>query len=239
MDAAEKIDVNLTEELRDPAFRRRYFLAESSARIAQDLIDLRKRRGLDQKQVAELVGTQQPAISRIEQADYQNWSFNTLRKLAGALDARIRVEITPAEDVLKEYEAETAKSETQAPESKASATAHEANTDFDAFFPLKFRPATEFDVAPFYINSDFSQTTGSLFWESINNALPITQTSNELKQQIIDLQYSLDQKDRTIKALGDLIMFMFVISPVQLQTVLPRSFFRRPLPNGPIIAGQA
>jgi hypothetical protein len=53
-----------------------------------------------------MIGTQQPAISRVEKADYQNWSFNTLRKIVDAEDARVRVSIQPAEDVLKEYETE-------------------------------------------------------------------------------------------------------------------------------------
>ncbi|HEY5363186.1 MAG TPA: hypothetical protein VIJ49_03200, partial [Aestuariivirga sp.] len=44
-----------------------------------------------------------PAISRAERADYNNWSFNTLRRLAEAMDARIRVHIEAAEDVLWEY----------------------------------------------------------------------------------------------------------------------------------------
>jgi transcriptional regulator with XRE-family HTH domain len=100
---AHEIDLNLFQELRNVDFRQQYFLAESSAQIAEQLIALRKRRGLSQKEVAEATGTQQPAISRTEQADYQNWSFNTLRKIAGALDARIRVSIEPSEDILGEY----------------------------------------------------------------------------------------------------------------------------------------
>ncbi len=31
----------------------------------------------------------QPRISKVERADYENWSFNTLRRLAEAMDARI------------------------------------------------------------------------------------------------------------------------------------------------------
>ena len=74
--------------------------------IARQLIELRKRRGLNQQKLAELAGTGQPAISRAERANYRNWSFNTLRRLAEAMDARIRVIIEPAEDVLGEYETE-------------------------------------------------------------------------------------------------------------------------------------
>jgi len=104
METAHTIDLNLIEELRDPDFARRFFTAELSADIARQLIELRKRRGLNQKEVAELADTKQPAISRAEQADYQNWSFKTLRAIADALKARIRVLIQPYEDVINEYE---------------------------------------------------------------------------------------------------------------------------------------
>jgi transcriptional regulator with XRE-family HTH domain len=101
------IDLNVAEKLKqDQEFRQRFFVAESSAQIARQLIALRKRRGLSQVQLAEKLGTHQPAISRVESADYRNWSYNTLRKAAEALDARLRVFLEPAEDVLKEYESE-------------------------------------------------------------------------------------------------------------------------------------
>jgi transcriptional regulator with XRE-family HTH domain len=104
---AQLIELNLAEKLQNREYRQRFFLAEASASIAKQLIALRKLRGLDQAQLAKLVDTQQPAISRIEKADYQNWSFNTLRKIAAAENARIRVIIEPAEDVLKEYETQS------------------------------------------------------------------------------------------------------------------------------------
>jgi transcriptional regulator with XRE-family HTH domain len=98
------IDLGIPRKLRDREYRRKFFLAETSARIAAQLISLRKRRQLNQSQVANLAGTAQPAISRAERADYQSWSFKTLRSIADALDARIRVTIEPAEEVLHEYE---------------------------------------------------------------------------------------------------------------------------------------
>lgn len=103
------IDLSVSEKLkRDPEFRRSFFLAESSAKIAQQLINLRKRRKLNQAQIAEMLDTGQPAISRVESADYRNWSFNTLRRLAEAMDARLRVYIEPSEDVIPEYAAQDA-----------------------------------------------------------------------------------------------------------------------------------
>ena len=99
------INLNLSKKLRESQeYRQAFFLAESSALIAKQLIELRKRRGLHQSQVAEALETGQPAISRVERADYRNWSFNTLRRLAEAMDARLRVIIEPSEDVLGEYE---------------------------------------------------------------------------------------------------------------------------------------
>lgn len=107
-DVAHSIDLNLAERLRDQAYRRRFFSAECSAEIARQLIALRKRRDLDQGEVADLIDTQQPAISRYEKADYLSRSFSVLQKIADALDARIRVLIEPAEDILGEYEEEQA-----------------------------------------------------------------------------------------------------------------------------------
>lgn len=102
---AASINLNLVEKLtHDPGFRQEFFWAETSASIAADLVALRKRRGLNQTQLAKKVGTKQPAISRIEQADYQNRNLNTLRVVVDALGGRLRVVIEPYEDVLQEYE---------------------------------------------------------------------------------------------------------------------------------------
>ncbi len=103
-DVAHSIDLCLPEKLRDREYRQKFFLAECSAEMAAQLIALRKRRDLKQGEVANLIGTQQPAISRYEQADYQSRSFSVLQKIADALDARIRVLIEPSEDVLSEYD---------------------------------------------------------------------------------------------------------------------------------------
>jgi transcriptional regulator with XRE-family HTH domain len=109
------IDLKLSDRLKDPETRKRFFLAESSAKIAESLIALRKRRGLSQAQVAERAKTHQPAISRAERADYQNWSFSALRVICDALDARIRVIIEPAEDILYEYDEPTNETDEHTP----------------------------------------------------------------------------------------------------------------------------
>jgi transcriptional regulator with XRE-family HTH domain len=102
-----RIELDLVRKLRDPEYRKRFFLVEASADIARQLIELRKRRRYSQRELADRAGMKQPAISRVERANYQNWSFNTLRRLVEAMDARLRVIIEPWEDILPEYEQES------------------------------------------------------------------------------------------------------------------------------------
>lgn len=102
--ALPSIDLNIAEKMRDKEYRSRFFLLEASAAIARQLVGLRKLRGMNQRELADRAGMQQSAVSRAERADYHNWSFNTLRRLAEAVDARLRIVIEPWEDVASEYE---------------------------------------------------------------------------------------------------------------------------------------
>jgi ribosome-binding protein aMBF1 (putative translation factor) len=63
-----------------------------NADLASKVYELRTAAGLSQKQLAELVGTQQSVISRIEDADYDGHSLKLLRRIAKALSKRIRIE---------------------------------------------------------------------------------------------------------------------------------------------------
>jgi transcriptional regulator with XRE-family HTH domain len=101
---ASEVNLDLSNKLEDKEYRREFFWSQTSAEIASSLISLRKKRGLSQNEVAVLAGTKQPAISRVERADYDKWNLKTLRTIAEALDARIRVTIEPAEDVVREYD---------------------------------------------------------------------------------------------------------------------------------------
>ena len=68
-----------------------------NAEVAQMIYDRRTTAGLTQKQLADLVGTQQSAISRLEDADYEGHSLGMLQRVADALEQRIRVQMTPAD----------------------------------------------------------------------------------------------------------------------------------------------
>lgn len=70
-----------------------------NAQVAREIYELRTRRGLSQKQLADLVGTRQSAIARLEDADYEGHSLRMLRKIAEALDAHLAVHFIPDEDL--------------------------------------------------------------------------------------------------------------------------------------------
>ncbi len=58
--------------------------------IQEELIKLRIEKGLNQKQLAELIGTKQSAISRLESGNY-NPSVQFLSKLANAFNKEVHI----------------------------------------------------------------------------------------------------------------------------------------------------
>jgi ribosome-binding protein aMBF1 (putative translation factor) len=87
----------LTEKLleQDPSLQEEFVRAEQAWDIAFQIRDLREQAGLTQKQLAELVGTKQSNIARIEDADYTGYTLKTLEKVTKALRARLEVRIVP------------------------------------------------------------------------------------------------------------------------------------------------
>ena len=65
-------------------------------RIGQMIYDARTAAGLTQKQLAEAVGTTQSVISQLEHADYEGHSLSMLRRIAKALEMKVRIELVPA-----------------------------------------------------------------------------------------------------------------------------------------------
>jgi len=81
----------------DPEFDRRVEEEVLNARIAQIIHDRRTAAGLTQRELADLVGTSQSAISRLEDADYEGHSIPTLERIAMALGQRLEVRFAPRE----------------------------------------------------------------------------------------------------------------------------------------------
>lgn len=62
-----------------------------SADIARMIYELRKEAGLSQKDLADLIGTTQSVISRLEDSDYDGHSLPMLERIAKALNRRVTV----------------------------------------------------------------------------------------------------------------------------------------------------
>jgi len=76
--------------LEDEEFKVEYEALRPIYEIKEELIRLRLAKGLSQKDLAELVGTKQSAISRLENGSY-NPSIEFLNKIAIALDTKLHV----------------------------------------------------------------------------------------------------------------------------------------------------
>jgi ribosome-binding protein aMBF1 (putative translation factor) len=63
--------------------------------IAEKIYELRTKAGLTQKQLADMIGTTQSVISRLEDADYDRYNLATLAKIAIALHQRVQVQFVP------------------------------------------------------------------------------------------------------------------------------------------------
>ena len=83
----------LDEQMKEPEFRAEYEALDAEYALIRQSVDLRIRRGLSQRQLAERAGMKQPSIARLESGRTAN--LQTLRRIADALDADLRISIEP------------------------------------------------------------------------------------------------------------------------------------------------
>jgi transcriptional regulator with XRE-family HTH domain len=86
-------DLYLEEQLKDPGFDQKFIKAGEAWDVAIQLVSLRKKAGLSQKELAKRVGTSQQQISRLESPSYEGHSLSMLRRVAEVLAASVHVEI--------------------------------------------------------------------------------------------------------------------------------------------------
>ena len=127
MDFITPIELGIVEKLKnDKEYRQAFFRSSVTDSIAIQIRELRKLRSLKQGDLAAATEMKQSAISRIEQAEYSSWTFNTLSRVAEALDAKLTVTFQPAEQAIKEHEA----AEYGIHDSNISASAFTATVDW-------------------------------------------------------------------------------------------------------------
>src|SRR5262245_17611180 len=91
-DAGETLD-RITGN--DPKLRKMIAELRLNVRVAEMIYQAREAAGLTQAELAELVGTSQSVISRLEDADYDGHSLSMLQRLASALHQRVEVTFIP------------------------------------------------------------------------------------------------------------------------------------------------
>ena len=81
----------LREELKDPIFRKHYEEYGKQLEIAYQILQLRKKQGFSQTQLAKKLGTSQGNIARMETGQ-QNFTTDTLQKIASAFQRKLKIE---------------------------------------------------------------------------------------------------------------------------------------------------
>ena len=86
----------LREDIKDPEFKKHYEEEKQALTLAMKITELRENKGLSQQQLAQLMGTSQQAISRIESGKYEGFTLKTLEKIAEATGMRVKIEFIAA-----------------------------------------------------------------------------------------------------------------------------------------------
>src|ERR1700694_580813 len=63
--------------------------------VAQRIYDARTKARLSQSDLAALIGSKQPVIARLEDADYEGHSLTMLQRIAAALEHRLELRLVP------------------------------------------------------------------------------------------------------------------------------------------------
>ena len=85
------------ERADSPARRRGYERAGRTIRLAMEIHELREKRGLSQRELAERLGTTQSAVARLEAGNVSP-SLPTLDKVAAALGVELVVSFVDLDD---------------------------------------------------------------------------------------------------------------------------------------------
>ena len=81
----------------DPRLAREVDELVNEMKLEQELVALREKRGLSQRQLAKLLGTSQPYVAKLESGRIKNVGVRTLVKCARALGGSVVIKIEPSE----------------------------------------------------------------------------------------------------------------------------------------------
>jgi DNA-binding XRE family transcriptional regulator len=81
----------LKEKLKNPAFRKEWDKTQKEFDLACQIIELRLKSGMTQKELAQRAKTSQPAIARLESGSYRNLTLDFLRKIGDVYGLEPRI----------------------------------------------------------------------------------------------------------------------------------------------------
>ena len=79
----------------DPRLARAVEELIAEMKLEQQIVGLREKRGLTQRQLAKLLGTSQPYVAKLESGRVKNLGVKTLVKCAQALGASVSIRMAP------------------------------------------------------------------------------------------------------------------------------------------------
>lgn len=80
----------------DAALARDVDVLVNEMKIEQELVALREKKGLSQREMARRLGTSQPYVAKLESGRIKNLGVKTLVKYATALDGRVTLKVEAA-----------------------------------------------------------------------------------------------------------------------------------------------
>jgi len=84
---------DLKRRLKNPAFRKGFEEEYAKVKFAYQMMQLRKKQRISQAQLAKKLGTTQSVVARME-AGQQNFTLETLQKVADAFGRSLKIELT-------------------------------------------------------------------------------------------------------------------------------------------------
>lgn len=86
---------------KDEALKRLIEEEALNVKVARMIYEARTKAGLTQQQLAKRVGTTQPVIARLEDADYRGHSLTMLQRIATALNGQLEIHLVSGRRRLK------------------------------------------------------------------------------------------------------------------------------------------
>jgi ribosome-binding protein aMBF1 (putative translation factor) len=86
---------HISQKMKDPEFQKAWDDLDTEFKLLEMVIKAREEAGLTQEELAQRIGTKQPALSRLERGGFKKAKIETLLKIANALNVRLTISFQP------------------------------------------------------------------------------------------------------------------------------------------------